>query len=73
MAAYRLYCFSGHGKIGRVEILEAQTDEKAVRMAYERRLSVSCEVWDRDRFIAHIQALADLETERESKANYRDA
>ena len=56
MKTYRLYCLDGLGKIGHVEPLQAEDDEDAVRQAYARRLSVSCEVWDRDRLVSHIRA-----------------
>ena len=54
MVAYRLYCMDGFGKIGGVELLEAKDDEEAVHRAYEMRLDVDCEVWDRDRLVAKI-------------------
>jgi hypothetical protein len=54
---YRLYCMNGLGKIGRVEHLEAGSDEEAVHLAYEKKLPVSCEVWDRDRLVAEIPCL----------------
>jgi hypothetical protein len=54
MAAYRLYCMDGLGKIGRVEALEAKDDQEAVRVAYEKKLPVTCEVWDRERCLAVI-------------------
>jgi hypothetical protein len=56
MKIYRLYCMSGLGKIGHVEDLEADSDEEAVRLASEKKLPVSCEVWDRDRLVAEIPA-----------------
>ena len=56
MATYRLYHMDGLGKIGRVEYLEANDDRDAVHLACERQLSVSAEVWDRDRFVAEIPA-----------------
>jgi hypothetical protein len=60
MARYRLYLMDGLGKIGAVEFLEAVDDREAVHLACEMRLSVSAEVWDRDRFVAGIPA-ASLE------------
>jgi hypothetical protein len=56
MVAYRLYCMDGLGKIGRVENLEAASDEEAVHLACEMRLPVDCEVWDRERLVAQIPA-----------------
>lgn len=59
MQSYRLYCFGGRGKTGHVEILEASDDDEAVRLAYSKRLDVSCEVWDGKRLVAHIRATED--------------
>jgi hypothetical protein len=56
MATYRLYLMDGLGKIGTVEFLEAADDREAVHLACEMRLSVSAEIWDRDRFVAGIPA-----------------
>lgn len=56
MATYRLYLMDGLGKIGTVEILKAADDRQAVRFACEKRLSVSAEIWHRDRFVAGIPA-----------------
>lgn len=44
----------GHGKIGHVEVLDAENDADAMHQAYERRLDVDCEVWDRDRLVEQI-------------------
>lgn len=46
----------GLGKIGHVEMLEAKDDQDAAYLAYEKRLQVACEVWDRDRLVAKIPA-----------------
>jgi hypothetical protein len=54
MAEYRLYTMDGLGKIGRVECLSAEDDREAVKLAFEKQLSVSCEVWERDRLVAQI-------------------
>lgn len=53
---YRLYIMDGLGKIGSVRVLEAENDEAAVRLAFRMKLSVDCEVWDRDRAVAQIPA-----------------
>ena len=59
MVAYRLYCMDGLGKIGHVEVLEAPSDEEAVHLAFEKKLEVSCELWDRDRCVAIIPPVAE--------------
>ena len=56
MVAYRLYCLDGLGKIGHVEVLDAHNDEAALRIARDRKLEISCEVWDRDRLVGHVRA-----------------
>lgn len=53
---YRLYVMDGLGKIGSVRNLAAENDEKAVRLACRLKLTVSCEVWDRDRLVAEVPA-----------------
>jgi hypothetical protein len=53
---YRLYCMDGLGKIGRVEVLEAENDDEAVSLAWAKKLSVTCEVWDGNRLVAQIPA-----------------
>ena len=59
VAFYRLYCMDGLGKIGHVETLEAQDDDEAIRLAYEKKLPVTCEVWDRARCVAVIPPHAE--------------
>ena len=54
MVAYRLYCMDGLGKIGHVECLEADDDDQAIHLAFEKKLAVVCEVWDRARLVATI-------------------
>lgn len=54
MVAYRLYRLDGLGQIGRVEVLEAKDDEEAIHLAYQKKLPVTCELWDRDRLVVKI-------------------
>ena len=61
MVAYRLYCMDGLGKIGHVEILNAKDDAEAIHLAYEKKLPVSCEVWDRNRLVAAIPPHSDTD------------
>jgi hypothetical protein len=56
MATYRLYLMNGRGKIRRVEHLDATDDREAIRLASEKKLSLSAELWDRDRLVAEIPA-----------------
>jgi len=54
MVAYRPYCMDGLGKIGHVETLEADGDKDAVRLAFEMKRPVTCEVWDRERCVVVV-------------------
>ncbi len=54
MASYRLYCLDGAGKIATAEWLQADDEADAVRQARDRKLTIPCEVWDRNRLVARI-------------------
>ena len=57
MPAYRLYVLGGAGnKITGAEWIAADTDEQAVAFARTKRISVRCELWDRNRLVAEIPA-----------------
>lgn len=56
LPSYRLYCLDGAGKITTAEWIQAADDEEAARQVLERRLAVAAEVWDRERFVARIEA-----------------
>ena len=53
MAQYLLYCMSDKGERGGVQLFEADSDEEAVQIVSEMKLPVSCEIWERSRFVAH--------------------
>jgi hypothetical protein len=54
MRDYRLYCLDGAGKITSAEWLEADSDAEAVAAARALCKAVTCEVWQRRRFVARI-------------------
>ena len=54
MASYRLYCLDGAGKITSAEWLEADGDAQALEQVRRRRLSLSCELWDRQRLVGKV-------------------
>ena len=56
MADYRLYCLDGVGHIGTGEWIEAASDDEALAMVRAKKLSVNCELWDRDRLVGRIPA-----------------
>jgi hypothetical protein len=58
VGVYRLYCLDGAGKIAAGEWVEADADDEAVRIARGMNKPVPCELWQRTRFVAHIQAVA---------------
>ncbi len=58
MPEYRLYCLDGANRITRAEQIVAPNDEQAIEAARMMELPVKCELWQRDRLVARIGALA---------------
>ena len=58
MAKYRHYRLDGAGSINSAEWIEAGDDDEAVRFVRERGLAVASEIWDRNRFVARVDASA---------------
>ena len=57
MADYRIYCLGRDGSIGFAQWFEAENDDDAVTRAYSLRPDAKrCEVWERGRLIATIDA-----------------
>jgi hypothetical protein len=57
MGEYRLYCLDGAGKIGFADWIEAADDEEAIAKARELKKNVvKCEVWQRHRLVATLDA-----------------
>jgi hypothetical protein len=57
VAAYRLYCMDGVGRIHYAEPLEADDDEAAIERARELKLNaIRCEIWQDDRLVATLKA-----------------
>ena len=54
MSDYRLYCLDGAGKISRVEVISAPTDDEAVTAARAVKHSMRSELWLRERLVAEI-------------------
>jgi len=61
MPYYRLYCLDGSGKFTKAHELEAANDEAALAVANEMRLSVKCELWERNRMVAALDGCAPKE------------
>lgn len=58
MPEYRLYRLDGANRITRAEQIVATNDEQAINAARSMKLPVKCELWQRDRLVARIAALA---------------
>lgn len=56
MAEYRLYCLDGAGRITQAHEISAASDEDALALARELRLPAKCELWQRGRMVATIEA-----------------
>jgi hypothetical protein len=57
MSEYRLYCLDGAGKIGFADWIEAADDEEAIAKARVLKENVvKCEVWQRHRLVATLDA-----------------
>ena len=56
MPDYRLYCLDGTTHIANGEWFEAKNDDEAMAIVRVKKLSVNCEIWDRDRLVASIPA-----------------
>ena len=54
MAAYRLYRFDGSGRIHTSEVVEAEDDAAAIRLAGEMLADGSGELWLEQRMIARL-------------------
>lgn len=54
MPSYRLYRLDGSGKIVSAEWVDAEDDAAAAQQARDRKLSVTCEMWERNRLVARI-------------------
>lgn len=56
MPDYRMYCLDGAGNIGSGEWFEAANDEEALAIVRTKKLSVICEVWERNRLVGKVSA-----------------
>ena len=60
MPDFRMYCLDGAGKIGTGEWFEASNDEEALAIVRAKKLSVVCEVWERNRLVGRVSAYVDV-------------
>jgi len=56
MPEYRLYCLDGSGKFTTSHEISADNDEAAVDAARAMNLGVTCELWERGRMVAKLDA-----------------
>lgn len=56
MPEYRHYRLDGAGNISSADWIEAVDDADAVRKARELKIPAKCELWDRTRLVAQIEA-----------------
>ena len=54
MPDYRMYCLDGAGKIRSFEVITAADDEEALAQVRAKKLSVRCELWDRNRLVGWV-------------------
>jgi hypothetical protein len=56
MPQYRHYLLDGAGNITSAQWLAASDDDDAIAQVEARKLSCACEIWDRKRLVARIEA-----------------
>jgi len=56
MGDYRLYCLNGVGKFTKAHDIAAKNDDEALALARQMKLPVKCELWERDRMVATLDA-----------------
>ena len=62
MAAYRIYCLDGAGKVWAAEWIEADDDSAAMNSARQFKEAVRCEVWQGPRLVARMDLGPDSRT-----------
>jgi hypothetical protein len=56
MPEYRLYCIGGDGHFEKSHEIVADDDDDALTKARALKLPVKCELWERGRMVAKIEA-----------------
>ena len=62
MAAYRVYCLDGAGKVWAAEWIEADSDSAAIECARQFEDAVRCEVWQGQRLVARLDLPSNKQT-----------
>ena len=55
MAAYRVYCLDGAGKVWAAEWIDAADDAAALESARHFNQAVHCEVWQGQRLVGRVE------------------
>lgn len=55
-STYRVYSYDGVHKVLTAEMIEAETDEEALREAEAAGFGTKCEIWEGNRLVAEIGA-----------------
>ena len=59
MGDYRIYFLDGVNRFMRAELIEAASDENALRKARAMMAdSIKCEVWERQRLVGRVSAVS---------------
>lgn len=61
---YRLYCLNEHGRFSKSHEIEANSDDEAIHAARAMKLPVKCEVWERARKVAVLDAFEEHRSPR---------
>jgi hypothetical protein len=56
MPEYRLYCLNDRGKFTKSHDINAGNDADALAKARDMKLPVKCELWERGRMVATLDA-----------------
>ena len=56
MPEYRLYCLNGEGRFSMSHEIKASDDADALAKARAMKLTVACELWNRDRIVGKLPA-----------------
>jgi hypothetical protein len=57
MAEYRLYCLDEADRFTKAHEINASSDEEAIEQARALKLPVECELWERGRKVAVLDAV----------------
>ena len=56
MPEYRLYCMGGDGSFTKSREIVTDSDEAAIAFARQLKIPTKCELWERERLVAALEA-----------------